>query len=233
MRRVLAVALAAAAVLTGCRIPDDPEGTLERVRGGTVRVGTSESEPWVRLRGGQPVGGVEVELVRRFARRVRAHVEWVDGSEEELVDALKKGSLDLAIAGFTNKSRWKRDVAFTRPYVETRTLVGAQPGRTLDGDLEGLALRVELGSEAEALARGETDARVIPVRTLSGARGPVAAEDYVLDDLGLRPTDIELKADKHVMAVRFGENAWLVELERFLLQREAEIRRLVMEEGRP
>jgi hypothetical protein len=35
------------------------------------------------------------------------------------------------------------------------------------------------------------------------------------------------------MAVPLGENAWMVRLERFLLNRELEIERLLMEEGRP
>jgi hypothetical protein len=35
------------------------------------------------------------------------------------------------------------------------------------------------------------------------------------------------------MLVPFGENAWMVRLERFLLNREDEIRRLVREEGKP
>jgi hypothetical protein len=42
-----------------------------------------------------------------------------------------------------------------------------------------------------------------------------------------------LKKEEHVMAVPFGENAWMVRLERFLLNREDEIRRLVEAEGRP
>jgi hypothetical protein len=35
------------------------------------------------------------------------------------------------------------------------------------------------------------------------------------------------------MAVKLGENAFLVRLERFLLNREDEIERLLTEEGRP
>ena len=62
-----------------------------------MRVGVSESDPWVELRSGisEPSGGAEVELVRRFARDLGARIEWVPGSEEELVDAMKRGSLDL------------------------------------------------------------------------------------------------------------------------------------------
>ena len=54
----------------------------------------------------------------------------------------------------------------------------------------------------------------------------------MLDDLRLTEAT-ELKNDEHVMAVRLGENAFLVRLERFLLNRKEEIERLLLEEGRP
>jgi polar amino acid transport system substrate-binding protein len=228
MRRLLAVA--AVALAAGCQIPQDPDGTLDRVEGGTMRVGVTESDPWVTV---DPLGGVEVELVRRFARDLDARVEWVEGGEEELVNALKEGSLDLVIGGITKKSRWKKDVAFTRPYVETKAVVGTpRSGPVLD-DLEGVRVAAERGSEEEALAERKTDADVFAVDSLAGVDGAAAVHDFLLDDLDLHATEFELKKEKHVMALPFGENAWMVRLERFLLNREDEIRRLVEAEGRP
>ena len=63
---VLVACALMAALVAGCGVPRDPETTLERVRGGTLRAGITASEPWTTLDGGQP-GGVEVELVERFA----------------------------------------------------------------------------------------------------------------------------------------------------------------------
>ena len=76
----------------GCQIPQDTDGTLDRVKGGTVRVGVSESDPWVIFEPGatEPSGGVEVKLIRRFASGLDARIEWVQGSEEELVDAIRR-----------------------------------------------------------------------------------------------------------------------------------------------
>ena len=200
-----------------------------------MRVGVSESDPWVAFEPGasEPSGGVEVELARRFARDLGAHIEWVAGSEEELVDAMREGSLDLMAAGLTKKSRWKKDVAFTRPYAAASTVVGLPAGSSAPGDLDGVPVAVELGSEAEGLLERKTEAAVRPLRDLAAARGrAVAAHEYVLDDLRLTEAT-ELKNDEHVMAVRLGENAFLVRLERFLLNRKEEIERLLLEEGRP
>lgn len=233
MRAIALLALLASAA-AGCQYPRDPDGTLNRVEGGVMRVGVTEADPWVLMDGDEPSGGAEVELARRFARDVGARIHWVHGSEEELVDAAKEGQVDLILAGLTSKSRWKKDVAFTRPYVETRTVVGTPAGASYADDFADVPVAVELGTEEEGLLEQRTDARVVPVTDLASHRGePAAVPDYLLDDLDLMDSDTELDRSKHVMAVKLGENAFLVRLERFLLSREDEIRRLVTGEGRP
>jgi polar amino acid transport system substrate-binding protein len=232
-RRTLVLLLAAIAV-TGCQYPRDPDGTLNRVEGGVMRVGVTEADPWVLLEGDRPVGGAEVELARRFARDLGARIEWVQGSEEELVDAAKEGQVDLILGGLTNKSRWKKDVAFTRPYVETRAVVGIPAGESFPDDFAGVPVAAELGSEEEGLLAQKTGAHVVPVTSLEPRAGrPAAVPHYLLDDLELTDSGTELDEAKHVMAVKLGENAFLVRLERFLLNREDEIERLLVEEGRP
>ena len=62
---------------------------------------------------------------------------------------------------------------------------------------------------------------------------PTGAEEYLLDDLGLEPTHVDLDKEKRVMAAQLGENAFLVELEEFLLSNEELIRDLLDEEGKP
>jgi polar amino acid transport system substrate-binding protein len=234
VRRLTVVLLLAAITASGCQYPRDPDGTLNRVDGGVMRVGVTEADPWVLLDGDRPVGGAEVVLARQFARELGARIEWVQGSEEELVDAAKEGQVDLILGGLTSKSRWKKDVAFTRPYVETRAVVGTPPGESYPDNFAGVPVAVELGSEEEGLLEQRTDARVVPVAEVAGRGGrPAAVPDYLLDDLGLTDSGTELDDAEHVMAVKLGENAFLVRLERFLLEREDEIRRLVTEEGRP
>jgi polar amino acid transport system substrate-binding protein len=159
------IALAAAAVLAGCQYPADVDGSLERARGGVLRVGMSPSHPWTELDGATRAG-VEVELVERFAERLRAEIEWTDGGEEDLVEALQEGDLDLVVGGITNKTPWKKKhAAPTRPYA-----------------------------------------------TVTGSYG---------------------STEKHVMLVRMGENAFLLELDRFLQRREGAVRERLATEGFP
>lgn len=146
----LTVAGVLAAVLAGCgtMIPADPGGTLDRVRDGVLRVGVSPNPPWTDILNRADPTGLEADLARGFATGLNARIEWTAGGEQQLVDALEHGELDLLVGGLTKDSPWTEKVALTRPYAEAD-----------DG-------------------RGGTE--------------------------------------QHVMAVRMGENAFLVELETFL-----------------
>ncbi|WP_077489801.1 substrate-binding periplasmic protein [Sinomonas mesophila] len=106
---------------TGCGIsvPADPDGTLDRVRGGVLRVGVTENPGFVELPGDGDPQGTEPELVREFAAVVGAEVTWVEGSERELVEGLKDGELDAAVGGFRDDSPWQQKAGMTRPYGET------------------------------------------------------------------------------------------------------------------
>jgi polar amino acid transport system substrate-binding protein len=231
VKALLALSLAALA-LVGCQFPQDTEGTTDRImRDHVLRAGISESDPFVILEPGRPPAGSEVRLVERFARTLGARVEWVEGSEEENVDALKEGAIDVMASGLTSKSRWKKDVAFTRPYLTTEEVVGVPVGSSFPSDLSNVRVAAEEGSEEVGLAERKTKAIVAPVDQLEPG-GPAAVGDWLLADLRLMPMTV-LKKDKHVMAVKNGENELLVKLERFLLNRESQIRRLVDEEGRP
>src|SRR5687768_5519691 len=92
-RAVRLLLLAVLVLGGGCGMPRDPEGTLERVRGGTLRVGVVERAPFTRAEGQTP-SGPEVELVQEFARTLEATVEWTVGTEAEVMEALKHRELE-------------------------------------------------------------------------------------------------------------------------------------------
>lgn len=113
-------------ILSGCSIsvPTDPDGTLARVSGGTLRAGVSPHPPWTLVDGtGRPTGQ-EVELVDEFAQRIQADVVWAVGGEEQLITRLEHDQLDLVIGGLTADTPWSEKVAVTRPYRGTTDAVG-------------------------------------------------------------------------------------------------------------
>jgi hypothetical protein len=154
MHRRVFLAVALTAVVAGCGIPVDPDGTLERASGGVLRVGMSQHEPWTVLEA-EERSGVEVRLLEEFAAERDAELVWHDGGEEFLIGELHRGELDVVVGGLTERSPWVSHAALTRPYV-----------------------------------------------VVTGPDG---------------------SPEPHVLAARMGENALLVALERFLLEREAEL----------
>ena len=218
---IVAVLLVAGA--GGCGIPRDPESTLDRVRGGTLRAGITASEPWTTLEGGRP-GGVEVELVERFAHELGARVEWVDGSEAELIGALEVRELDLVVGGLTADTPWQSKAAITRSYATTRVVVAVPASQPPPDDIAGLRVAVEAGTDAAGILEDKTDAVPVRVADVTQVKGSaVAVDEWLLDDLGLRDTGVHLSKAKHVMATPLGENAFLVRLERFLIAHQAQV----------
>jgi polar amino acid transport system substrate-binding protein len=142
--RVTLLVTLVAALLASCgvAIPADPEGTLERVIGGTLRVGVSPNPPWTEVtQGGEPTGS-EVDLVREFAAILPAEVSWTVGGEEALIKRLEAGQLDLVIGGLTADTPWEKHAAITKPYAE-----GTGP----DGKRIKLVMAAPLGENAYLL----------------------------------------------------------------------------------
>lgn len=104
----------------GLTIPADPEKTLERVTGSTMRVGVSPNPPWTDISDAGEPSGTEVDLVREFAGSLQTQVEWVVGGEQSLIAALERGELQLVIGGFTSETPWSEQAAITKAYAETK-----------------------------------------------------------------------------------------------------------------
>lgn len=112
---VCALSVAAMAGCTG--IPRDPEGTLERVVAtAELRAGASPADGRVHIAGDGDPAGALVEVVEEYAGSLGADVVWTIGSEEELVEALERRQIDLAIGGMTDRGPWSDRVAVTRGY---------------------------------------------------------------------------------------------------------------------
>jgi DNA-binding transcriptional LysR family regulator len=62
------------------------------------------------------VSGPLADLVSGFADAQDARPVWTIGSEEDLVDGLERGELDLAIGGMTEATPWSDRVSVTRGY---------------------------------------------------------------------------------------------------------------------
>jgi polar amino acid transport system substrate-binding protein len=229
---VAVLALLGVLALGSCQYPRDPEETLDRVSGGTMYVGVIEDPPWVVLEEGREPRGVEPTLVREFAEQIDADVEWVEGSEAELVDAMRGFQLDLIVGGLTRSSPYAKEVALTRPYVDTEVEFGVPPGEELPDDLDEVEIWVEQSSEAAALLQQEEgEANPVYYESPAEIQGPALLDDYEIQAIGYDRTDRIQRDDEHAFAAPMGENAFLVELENFLLDRGQEAEELLEAEA--
>jgi hypothetical protein len=131
-RRIgLASLMVACSTLVGCDLPRDPEGTLDRVRNGVLRVGVTPHGEWVESDAGRPPTGIEPALVEDFARQHGATIQWFRGSETEVLTALEEYELDLVVGGLTEDTLWSDRIALSQPYFETenaRHVIAVAPG---------------------------------------------------------------------------------------------------------
>jgi polar amino acid transport system substrate-binding protein len=206
-----------------CGLPRDPNGTLARVRGGTMRVGVVEQPPWTTLPAGRGAGGIEGALVAELARELGAKIEWVRATESQLLEALEMRELDIVIGGLTDDSPWVQHVAVTKPFYTDTIVVGALPGarrlRTIDRrpvffDARDPAIGAYVRREG-GIPR--------PIAELGEAPGLVAAPTWHLASLGLAHAGITLREAHHVMAAPPGENAWLMRIEQSITLRKPAI----------
>lgn len=95
--------------------PRDPDGTLERVRGGTMRVGVIHDPPFV-IAGGDAPRGREADLARSYARTLGARIAWRHAGAGTLMRQLEERRLDAVIGGHVADSPWAAHVSLSRPY---------------------------------------------------------------------------------------------------------------------
>lgn len=100
----------------GCGAPRDPEGSTDRIVSTRVlRVGATQSPPWVQINAGEPTGP-EADLIRRFAGSLGARVGWIPGGQQQLLQALEDRRLDLVAAGADASTPWKARLGVSLPY---------------------------------------------------------------------------------------------------------------------
>lgn len=138
-------------LLTGCLdLPRDPHGTLQRIRDGELRVGVLPVSPWIVKKPDGSFAGAEAQLVQQLAESLRARIRWIEGSGDDLFNALHERELDLVIGGLTQDNPWQDRVVLTRPYLET-AIVASSKWRldSLQGE------RVDTGAASPHAARIE------------------------------------------------------------------------------
>lgn len=217
LKSALVAAVISGLAACGQPYPADIRGSLDEARESALEVGVSEAGAWISWNEGSPTG-VEADLIRSFAEQEGLEVEWIEGEETELLEALKGGDLHIVAGGLTKATPWKKHVSLSEPISTCRVYAGlpdpAAPSLSED-ELKSMTLRVERASGLahKAEKKGYTVERVA---TLEEGSGGAIAEEFTLADHGLTPVGDPLLKTTHVLAVPHGENALYAALTRSL-----------------
>ena len=159
-------------------LPTDAGG-LEGVQNATMRVGIVDNDPWTRMEDGR-ASGIEVELLKDFARELGADTTFVPGTTPELLEAAKEAEVDVLVGGFTSTSPGVsegKEAGVTGTYLTTRFVVGVPPDRPTFDDPSGRKIAVERIDTTAAMLKEEG---AVPVEDLSTAEMPIAAYEWQL-----------------------------------------------------
>ena len=214
-----------AAFLQHIHFPKDAEKTLDKVSNGTIRVGFTNAGPWVypSATGAQ---GIEADIVTNFAQTLHAKIDWVEVTEEQLFNALKRGEINILIGGITDKTPWKEEIGLTKPYIETSIVIAqpsAQSSNNQQPPIEGQWVAVKKGTD-EGYYVHKKKGKPFYTTQLPAANMLSVGYDWQVQAWNMHNTGIVLKKESHVMAVPPGENAFLLALDKFLFEHKEAIK---------
>lgn len=207
------------ALLAGCDgFPRDPEKSLERIREhGVLRVGAIFNSPWVVPGENDQLSGAEGDLLHGFATHLGVELDVAWGGNEELFEALIHNELDIIAGGFSAENPWLEQSGFTNPYYVSRALVAMPPGSEPVAHIDGRSVSVKPHSGLRHLIERKGGKAHIR-EDLFASEDLVATDSWEIAGQEWLPTEIELSSRDQVIAVAPGENALLLELERYLFR---------------
>lgn len=105
-------------VLFSCNQPHDAQQTLEHIKENKkLRAGIAYHPPFVIVNG-EDTSGIEISLLRKLADTLGVQLQLVYGSTAGIVQGVAEGRLDIAAAGFTDKTLFKKEMGLTNWYLK-------------------------------------------------------------------------------------------------------------------
>ncbi len=121
----------------------------------TLRVGMDAGVPPFAMPGNGDIQGFDADLARDLGGRLGLTVAILNTPSDALYDALLTGKVDALIAALPVTPEFRRDVAYSAPYIEMgeRAIVRVGSDIRLPADLANRRVGVELGSDGDLAAR--------------------------------------------------------------------------------
>lgn len=132
-------------------------------KSGTLRVGMDTGVPPFAMPANGDIQGFDADLARDLGARIGLAVTIVNTPSDALYDALLTGRVDALVAALPVTPEFRRDVAYSSPYIEMGERAVVHLGSEIGSpaDLAHRRVGVELGSDGDLAARDL--ARHVPI----------------------------------------------------------------------
>ncbi|HBX75320.1 MAG TPA: basic amino acid ABC transporter substrate-binding protein [Acidaminococcaceae bacterium] len=139
-------------VTAGCGVEKKAEGPK------VLKVGTEVTFPPFEFRekDSKEIAGFDMDLIRAIGKKLDMQVEILDMDFEALIPAVKRGNLNLVIAGMTITPDRQKIVDMSEPYFTSGLVLVVGKGNTAiqkPEDLKGKAVAVQIGTTGEGKAK--------------------------------------------------------------------------------
>ncbi len=169
---ILAFVLLFAFVMTGCASNANRLDSIKKA-GKIVMVTNAAFPPFEYIMDGKPAG-VDIEVAQAIADDLGVELEVVDMNFDLLIESVKSGKADIAIAGMTIKPERLEQVDFSDEYVKSaqHVIIKAGSGITAD-NLDGLTIAVQEATTGDYYASDDIAAKEV-LRFKSGIEAGAA-----------------------------------------------------------
>lgn len=123
--------LALLLILFSCDIPRDSKNSFKKAKQKGLIVAYQENPPWAATAADGAPEGVEVELIKDFARFNNFRIKWKTGLIEEIMSDLTNYKTNVAIGGIKKNSLWRKKAAFSVSWAITYGDKGEKEERVL------------------------------------------------------------------------------------------------------
>ena len=135
-----------------------------------LKVGTEVTFPPFEFReqGSKEITGFDMDLIRAIGKKLDMQVEILDMDFEALIPAVKRGNLNLVIAGMTITKDRQKIVDMSEPYYTSGLVLVVGKGNAAvqkPEDLKGKAVAVQIGTTGEAKAKQLAGEKVLGFKT--------------------------------------------------------------------
>lgn len=161
---IMMIAVAGSILLTGCSLSKQTSGkeddSWKRIKEkGEFVVGLDDAFPPMGFRdnSGELVG-FDIDMAKEAAKRMGVEVKFQPIDWKAVTMELKNRNVDLAWNGMTITDTRKKEIDFTKPYIEQKQILIVQKNSAIKGkaDLKGKNVGIQAGSSSKVALEKDT-----------------------------------------------------------------------------